>query len=321
MIYITVLIFFFIIELIYFKFADLFNIIDKPNERSSHKQITILGGGVLFYFAVVLYSFLNGILYPWFLIGMTLIAIISFVDDIRPQSYKVRLAIHLMSILLLFYQIGMYELPWYYFPIALVISVGILNAYNFMDGINGMIGIYTIVVLGSLWYINLFYLNFVDGQIIYYLMLALIVFNFFNFRRNAKCFAGDVGALSLAFVVVFLVGFLILKSEDFKWIGLLSVFGVDTILTIIHRLILKENIFVAHRKHLFQLFANELKYSHLIVSVSYAVIQIVISIGLIVFENYGFWYLSCVISLLSLIYYLLKKKYFHLHQQNIKSNL
>lgn len=316
MIYIVILIVFFLAELIYFKLADRFNIIDKPNERSSHKQITILGGGVVFYLAIVVCFFMNGFQYPWFFAGFTLISTISFIDDVKPQSSKVRLTIHLISMLLLFYQLGMLDLPWYFIVIGLIISTGILNAFNFMDGINGMIGVYTIVVLGSLWYINSFVFNFVDEQIMYYLLLALVVFNFFNFRKRAKCFAGDVGALSLAFVLVFLLGMLIVKSENILWIGLLSAFGVDTILTIIHRLILKENIFVAHRKHLFQLLANELKYSHMIVSAVYAVLQIMISIGLIIFENLAFWYLSGVIIILSITYYIVKKKYFHLHQPN-----
>ena len=214
MIYIVILIVFFLAELIYFKLADRFNIIDKPNERSSHKQITILGGGVVFYLAIVVCFFMNGFQYPWFFAGFTLISTISFIDDVKPQSSKVRLTIHLISMLLLFYQLGMLDLPWYFIVIGLIISTGILNAFNFMDGINGMIGVYTIVVLGSLWYINSFVFNFVDEQIMYYLLLALVVFNFFNFRKRAKCFAGDVGALSLAFVLVFLLGMLIVKSEN-----------------------------------------------------------------------------------------------------------
>ncbi|MDD2284202.1 MAG: glycosyltransferase family 4 protein [Paludibacter sp.] len=318
MIYACILILLFLAELAYFKLADQFNIVDKPNERSSHKQVTLLGGGVIFYLAMLGYFLISGFQYPWFFSGLTLIAVISFIDDIRPQSYKIRLIVQLISILLMFYQSGLFKLPWYFILIALVLSVGILNAYNFMDGINGMIGIYTTVVMVSLWYINRFVFAFVDEQIIYYLLLALVVFNFFNFRTKARCFSGDVGALSLAFVVVFLLGMLIVKSENITWIGLLAVFGVDTILTIIHRLILKENIFIAHRKHLFQLLVNELNYSHLIVSTLYSVIQISVVGGLLFFEDNAWLYLLSVISSLSIIYYCLKRKYFHLHQSSVK---
>lgn len=319
MTYIIILIVLFLLEFVYFKLADQFNIIDKPNERSSHKQITLLGGGIIFYLAVVIYFLMNGFQYMWFFTGLTLISAISFIDDLKPQSSRLRLAIHLMSMLFLFFQLGVFEMHWTLILLSLIIAIGILNAYNFMDGINGMIGVYTTVVLGSLWYINNFILTFVDERIIYYLLLALVVFNFFNFRKKARCFAGDVGAVSLAFIVIFLLGMLILKSGNIAWIGLLAVFGVDTILTIIHRLILKENILIAHRKHLFQLLANELKFSHLVVSSVYALVQVLVSVGLIFFENHAYWLLAISILLLSIVYYAVKKKYFYLHLQ-LKTN-
>lgn len=319
MTYIIILIVLFLLEFVYFKLADQFNIIDKPNERSSHKQITLLGGGIIFYLAVVIYFLMNGFQYMWFFTGLTLISAISFIDDLKPQSPRLRLAIHLMSMLFLFFQLGVFEMHWTLILLSLIIAIGILNAYNFMDGINGMIGVYTTVVLGSLWYINNFILTFVDERIIYYLLLALVVFNFFNFRKKARCFAGDVGAVSLAFIVIFLLGMLILKSGNIAWIGLLAVFGVDTILTIIHRLILKENILIAHRKHLFQLLANELKFSHLVVSSVYALVQVLVSVGLIFFENHAYWFLAVSILLLSIVYYAVKKKYFYLHLQ-LKTN-
>jgi len=159
-----------------------------------------------------------------------------------------------MAMAFMFYQWGLLATPWYYFVIALVICTGILNAYNFMDGINGITGGYSLVVIGALCYINSVQLNFVDSGFIYTLIIALLVFNFFNFRKKARCFAGDIGAMSAAFIIVFLLGLLIFKTGDFSYIVLLAVYGVDTVLTIIHRLMmLHENIFEAHRKHLYQL--------------------------------------------------------------------
>ena len=312
--YIVLFIVFLVVQLIYFKIADHFNIIDNPNERSSHKQVTLLGGGIIFYLSILIYFLINGFQYPWFFAGLTLISTISFIDDLKPQSSKIRLTIHLISMLLLFYQLGMLYLPWYYILIGLVLSTGILNAYNFMDGINGMIGIFNVIVLGALWYINRNIFYFADEKIIYYMVIALIVFNVFNFRNKARCFAGDVGAFSLSFSVVFLLGMLIIKSENLIWIGILTVYGVDTILTIIHRLILKENIFIAHRKHLFQLLVNELKIPHLIVSLIYSFIQMLVIVGLIFIKDYTYLYLAGVIFVLSVTYILIKIKYFHLHQ-------
>ena len=318
MIYILFFILLFAVELIYFRIADHFNIIDKPNERSSHTSITLLGGGIVFYIGVLLYFALEGFQYPWFVLGLTLITIISFADDIRPQSTKLRLVVHFISMILMFYQWGLFDLPWYYALLALIVSTGILNAYNFMDGINGITGGYSLVVAGVLCYINLYQVPFVDANLLYAFILSLIVFNYFNFRTKAKCFAGDVGAISAAFIILFLLGLLIIKSGDFSYIVLLVVYGVDTVLTIVHRLILKENIFKAHRKHVFQLMANELKIPHIIVSVFYALLQAVIAVGYFVCKLYSYYYLIGIIIILLIGYVLFMKKYFQLHGKGNK---
>jgi len=314
MIYILLFILFFAAELVYFRIADHFNIIDKPNQRSSHSSITLRGGGIVFYIGVLLYFALEGFQYPWFFLGLTLLSIISFADDIRPQSSKLRLVLHFMAMALMFYQWGLLTLPWYYSVISLVICTGILNAYNFMDGINGITGGYSLVVIGALCYINSVQLNFVDSGFIYTFILALLVFNFFNFRKKARCFAGDIGAMSAAFIIVFLLGLLIFKTRDFSYIVLLAVYGVDTVLTIIHRLLLRENIFEAHRKHLFQLMANELKIPQLLVSSIYGLLQALIAIGLFLSGSHSYLYLISVILILSIVYIVLMKKYYRLHK-------
>ena len=315
MIYILLLLSFFLLQLAYFRLADKFNIIDKPNQRSSHTSITLRGGGIIFLIAYLVYFATQGLQYPWFTVGLTLISLISFADDIKPQSSKLRLAIHFVAMGLMFYQWGLFSLPWYFTVLAFVFCTGILNAYNFMDGINGITGLYSSVILGSLWAINTFSCHFVDNNFIYFLLLSLVVFNFFNFRKKAKCFAGDVGAVSMAFIIVFLLGKLVISTGNFSYIILLGVYGVDSILTIIHRLMLKENIFDAHRKHLYQLMANELRIPHLVVSSIYGVLQALVVAGIFVFEEYSYWYMLVVIVILSTVYVFLKKKYFYLHIQ------
>lgn len=320
MIYLSLFIVLFIIELVYFKLADYFNIIDKPNARSSHSAITLRGGGIIFYIGVLLYFVVEGFQYHWFFLGLTLISLISFADDIRPQSKRLRLAVHFSSMALMFYQWELLNYPWYYAILALVICTGILNAYNFMDGINGITGGYSLAVIGALCYINAMVVEFVDANLIYCLVLALLVFNFFNFRKKAKCFAGDVGAISIAFSILFLIGLLILKTSDFSYIMFLAVYGVDAILTIIHRLILKENIFEPHRKHAYQLLANELKFSHVSVSFFYSFIQLVISAGLLITQYFypnalcSTIYSLIILLLLSVVYSSFKKKYYSLHK-------
>ena len=240
MYYLLIIILLFAAELLYFKIADKCNIIDKPNERSSHSTITLRGGGIIFYIGALFYFIASGAMYPWFMLGLTLITAISFIDDIKPISQLPRLVVHFTAMLLLFYQWGLYDLPWWSIVVALIVCTGIINAYNFMDGINGITGGYSLVILCALAYANARIVEFVEPALIYTIICAVLVFNFFNFRKKAKCFAGDVGSVAIAFIVLFLVGKLMLTTMNFSWIILLVVYGVDSVLTIIHRILLHE---------------------------------------------------------------------------------
>lgn len=318
MYYVIVLVLLFLAELFYFRVADKFNIIDKPNERSSHSRITLRGGGIIFYFGALAYFLSNHWEYPWFMLALTLITFISFVDDIRSTSQGLRLVFHFTAMALMFYQWGLFSLSWWWIIIALIICTGIINAYNFMDGINGITGGYSLVILGALAYINSEITTFVEPALINTVLCSVLVFCFFNFRKKAKCFAGDVGSVSIAFILLFLIGKLIIKTEDFSWIILLSVYGVDSVLTIIHRLMLHENIGLPHRKHMYQLMANELKIPHVGVSLIYMGAQALVILGYFCFVRYGYWYLLGIIVLLSGIYVLFMRRYFHLHIQKGK---
>ena len=302
----------FVAELLYFRIADKFNIIDRPNERSSHSQVTLRGGGIIFYFGVVVYFIYYQFNYPWFFAGLTLITLISFLDDVRSIPSLFRLIIQFVASGLIFFQWELFAMPWFLWLGALVVCTGIINAYNFMDGINGITGGYSLVVASALWYINAQVVNFGDEKLIIILIMSLLVFNFFNFRTKAKCFAGDVGATSVAFILIFLIGQLIIKSGDFSYLILLAVYGVDTVMTIIHRIQLKEQVMEAHRKHMYQIMANELRMPHVAVSLLYMVVQAVIIGGYFLVSNH-YLYFALVILVLIMVYLLFMKKYFHLH--------
>ena len=314
MYYLVILVLLFLAELFYFKLADKCNIIDKPNERSSHTKVTLRGGGIIFYFGALVYFLTNHWEYPWFMVALTLITFISFVDDIRSTSQGLRLVFHFSAMALMFYQWGLFSLSWWWIIVALVICTGIINAYNFMDGINGITGGYSLVVLVALAYINAEVTPFIEPALIYTVLCSVLVFCFFNFRKKAKCFAGDVGSVAIAFIILFLIGKLIITTKNFSWIILLSVYGVDSVLTIIHRLMLHENIGLPHRKHMYQLMANELKMSHVVVSFIYMVVQAIVIVGYIMCLNYGYWYLFATVLLLSLLYICFINKYFELHR-------
>ena len=275
---ISILVVLFLLELLYFKVADYFNIVDKPNHRSSHTRITIRGGGGIFVIAPLICSFYTNLLYPYFSGGLLLIGFISFIDDVNPVSNKIRITFHLAAVTLMFMQIELFTLPYYWVIMALIFVIGTINAINFMDGINGITGAYGLVTLSTLYFINRS-VNFTDPALLISAILSLIVFNFFNFRGKAVCFAGDVGSISLAFIVLFFVLQLILHTQSLSYLLLLLVYGLDTFTTIVFRLIRKENIFEAHRSHFYQFWANEKKVPHLIIAASYGLMQLIINIA------------------------------------------
>src|SRR5690554_5067146 len=254
-------------EVLYFRIADRFNIIDKPNERSSHTRVTLRGGGIIYWVASLLYLLFNpSETAGWFVAGMTLIAGVSFWDDVKGLGQRIRLLFLLLAMTCTFILADVYGLfPWWVIIIGYVVFIGIVNAYNFMDGINGITGLYTMGVLLPLLYVNERLFSFVNTDLLIYPLLASGVFLFFNFRKRAKCFAGDVGSVGIAFWIVTVLLLLIIDTGNLVWIGFLMVYGVDTVCTIIHRIYLKQNIMEAHRLHFFQIMANERGMDHRLV--------------------------------------------------------
>lgn len=287
----------FLTELLYFKIADRFNIIDKPNERSSHIHHTIRGGGIIFLFGILIWFYLSGWQGPWFVLAITTIAVISFLDDVTSLKVWVRFLFQFGSVILIFYQLWPIAWPVYLLVVAGVVCVGTMNAFNFMDGINGITGVYALVMVCTFGYVNYFIAPFTDDILLPVTGLSLLVFLFFNFRKEARCFAGDVGSVTIALILIFFLLQLIIKTNNFLWALLFLLYGTDSIITIIYRLKRKENIFQAHRTHLFQYLSNEMKVPHLIVASGYGVVQAIINAGIIFCfdnRNYG---LAVVIAL------------------------
>ena len=335
-----------LLELAYFKIADKFNIIDKPNERSSHSTIVLRGGGIIFLLGAWVCSFAFGFQYLWFLLGLTLVAGVSFIDDIHSLPDSVRLVVQFTAAALAFYQLGMLSGEWFetngmlvgglLILLALIVYVGATNVINFMDGINGITAGYALAVLLPLLAINCGFKfqdsGFNELQSVYFdqslavvTILSVLVFCIFNFRPKgrAKCFAGDVGSIGIAFIMLFLIGKVIIATGDLTYLIFLLVYGVDGVLTICHRIMLHENLGEAHRKHAYQLMANELKIGHVKVSLLYLAMQLVVSLGFIYVcpDNvFCHWmYLIGAFLLLAVAYVLFKKKYYHLHEEYLAS--
>ena len=338
--YILIFILLLIAEIVYFRIADKYNIIDKPNQRSSHTTIVLRGGGIIFLIGAWVWSAFFGFDYPWFLAGLTLVAGVSFVDDIRSLPDSVRLVAQFAAAAMAFYQLDILHWEmWWIVLVALVVYVGATNVINFMDGINGITAGYALAVLVPLGLLNTNYHElatnlttnyssiissdgvFVDQSLIVASIIAAIVFCIFNFRPKgkAKCFAGDVGSIGIAFIMLFLLGNVIIKTGDITWLIFLLVYGVDGCLTIIHRIMLHENLGEAHRKHAYQIMANELKIGHVKVTLLYMTIQLVVSLGFVYLcPNTALchWmYLIGALAVLAIAYVLFMKKYYHLHEE------
>lgn len=338
-IYIIIIVLLLIAELIYFRIADKYNIIDKPNQRSSHTTIVLRGGGIIFLIGAWVWSLFFGFHYPWFLAGLTLVAGVSFVDDIRSLPDSVRLVAQFAAAAMAFYQLGILHWEmWWIVIIALIVYVGATNVINFMDGINGITAGYALAVLVPLGLLNTNYHElatncssivssdgvFVDQSLIVASIIAAVVFCIFNFRPKgrAKCFAGDVGSIGIAFIMLFLLGNVIMKTGDITWLIFLLVYGVDGCLTIVHRIMLHENLGEAHRKHAYQIMANELKIGHVKVTLLYMAMQLVVSLGFIYLcpdTVVCHWmYLIGALAVLAIAYVLFMKKYYHLHEEYLR---
>lgn len=302
-----------ILELGYFGIACRFDIIDKPELRRSHGTTILRGGGIAFLFAVCLYELFFGPAFMWFFLGLLLVGSVSFADDMRSLSYSVRLVVQFVAVALLFYQVDILRpLYWWWMLPALVAGVGIVNAFNFMDGINGITGCYSLAVILPLIYLD-YRIGFIDINFLFIVTFSLLLFSFFNFRKVAKCFAGDVGSISIAFILLFALVCLMLRTGDLSYIAFVAVYCVDTALTICHRIILRERIVEAHRKHAYQIMANELGIGQLTIASAYASLQLLISAGLLFLPVNSYAYLAVVVIALCVIYVLFMKKFFHLH--------
>ena len=333
-IYVTYAIIFILLlalELVYFNIADKFNIIDKPNDRSSHSTIVLRGGGIIFLLGAWVWSALFGFQYPWFLLGLTLVAGISFIDDIHSLPDSLRLVVQFTAAALAFYQLGMLNGAWFeqfgwlmgglFILLALIVYVGATNVINFMDGINGITAGYALAVLIPLALVS----DKADLSLIIVSILSVLVFCIFNFRPKgkAKCFAGDVGSIGIAFIMLFLIGKVIIATGDFTYFIFLLIYGVDGILTICHRIMLHENLGEAHRKHVYQLMCNELKMGHVKVSLLYMTMQLVVSLVFIYLcpntIACHWMYLIGSVVVLAVAYIFFIKKYYYLHEEYLAS--
>ena len=326
-------------ELMYFKIADKCNIIDRPNERSSHSTIVLRGGGVIFTLSMIAWVVMmimqeNDITsYIPFLVGLLMVAGVSFWDDVHSLPDSLRMVAQIIAYLLMFWSMGiMHWNMWWIVPIALFFCVGATNIINFMDGINGITEAYALAMLIPIALMNSGFkiqdssvAGFIEPSYLIVAIIGLLVFSIFNFRPKgkAKCFAGDVGSIGIAFIILFSLGKLMFATQDVTYIVFFLLYGIDGSMTIFHRIMLHENLGQAHRKHAFQLMSNELKIGHVTVSLIYMVLQLLVSLGFIYLcpnTILAHWiYLVVAGFVFAGAYILFMMKYYHLHEEYLAS--
>ena len=264
--------------IIYLKIAEKWSIIDQPNSRSSHLVVTKRGGGIIYLIALVIYMISSNFNMPSIIICGLLLGIMGFIDDVKNLDFKIKLIFQCLTIGY-FLSTGSYNgLEWYLLILMFFLIISSINILNFMDGINGLTILYSLSFLISFYIINAHIIAFTDSNFLLIVILSNLIIGYFNIRKKAVCFLGDVGAITMGFIYAVLTITLIVKTNSLSPLVLFLVYFLDSGWTIVERLLAKENIFHPHRKHLYQLLVNEYKLSHLLVASIYFSIQALINI-------------------------------------------
>lgn len=301
---------------------------DHVNERSSHKKVVPRAGGVaivitFFIGMMAIYFFadrtlINKSYMQGFIFSSILIAAVSFYDDVKSKSVAFKLSAQLIATITILFSgivldeislpvIGVVELGWFGYLLSLLWIIGLTNAYNFMDGLDGLIG--GVTVIAGIYFMAICY--FYGSHFVYISSYTLVAgalgFLILNFPP-AKIFMGDVGSVFLGFAFAVLA--IIASRYDNSHISFLVMplllFNVlyDVIFTLFRRLLRGENITRAHNKHLYQLM-NQVGFSHLQVSLtqySMAFIQGLGAICMLQITNTDRLYVFIPFILLQIVY-------------------
>ena len=246
------------------------------------------GMGLVLVCAFMFYGFSTGFTLPdYFVIGVLMLATVSFIDDLIFLKHSLRFLFQIVALLLMLWQLPITSQNQELLVLAcagLIFGIGVINAFNFMDGINGMLLLNCFVILGSFFYLNEFVedaagnpLNFTDSNFILSMMIAVAIMAFLNVRNKAVAFMGDVGSMTISIIILYLMYSLLLATGNYIYLLLFSIFGIDAGLTVGYKLILRQNIFVPHRDFLFKRLVHIARFPHLKVSIGYALVQLFIN--------------------------------------------
>jgi UDP-N-acetylmuramyl pentapeptide phosphotransferase/UDP-N-acetylglucosamine-1-phosphate transferase len=294
------------------------HILDIPNARSSHSEPTPSGGGLVIITVAIGALLLLGLfgILIWsgpllaYIAGAGIVGTISFLDDIRNLSYRSRILIQSIAAILIIVSgiylsslslpvVGNINVSWLGIPLTFVFIIGLTNAYNFMDGIDGLAGLQAVIasffLLFLAWLVNAELLS-VTGLLIGASTLGFLVHNW----SPAKIFMGDIGSTFLGFSFAVLILMLNDQDTQFFFLGVLALwpFIFDTTYTFLRRLMRGENVFEAHRSHLYQKLVDQ-GYSQSSTTLFYGLLSFVgILLGLAWY--YGFLNLGVLVLITAL---------------------
>jgi UDP-N-acetylmuramyl pentapeptide phosphotransferase/UDP-N-acetylglucosamine-1-phosphate transferase len=272
------LLFWIALAVVYIYLARHYNIVDHPNHRSSHHHVTIRGGGIVFWIGLMVSTLMFNHFSIEFAAAVGLLGLASFIDDLVSIPALTRILIQFLSVLLLFwfnsYFHSLFELSWMVIPIVFIVIIGSMNIYNFMDGINGLSVCYTLLGL-----LSLMFFDPEKAPLYIFIALPLLAMSVFNVRPKGKAsfFSGDIGSITAGFTLVYCILLVGIRESSIVYLSLIFIYLIDGGWTIIIRMLNKENIFEAHRSHVFQILANEFNWGHLKIVSIYISLQLMIN--------------------------------------------
>ena len=296
--------------------AARYNVVDVPNQRSSHTQITPRGGGlsivIIWYIGITVLFFYNQIgdqLYYALLCGV-LLAVISLIDDVINLSPKIRLLVQISVVIGAFVLLkgikpielfnAQFDYKFLLYPLAIVGMIWFINLYNFLDGIDGYVSIEAI-------FIALAIFIFTANVIVIVLAASVLGFLVWNWPK-AKIFMGDVGSTQLGFILVVLGIYFHNQNElsILYWLLLTAPFWFDATFTLFRRWRNKENISVAHKKHAYQRIVQA-GFSHLKTDIWLICINVILLGIILVVKKYDLLFIPSFIIVIVALYFLTKQ--------------
>ena len=251
---------------IFIKNAEKFNLIDIPNVRSAHKVPIARGAGIVFGFIFIITSFFMNYLSPesytynYVLISLVVVFLTGLYDDLKNISSKAKFLFLIIATVLAFVDgisidsLGNYfgyelQLGYLALPFTIFAVVGFTNALNLTDGLDGLAGSISIIMLSGLLYIGV---QQNDCTLIYlpiFLISLLLSFLWFNWHP-AKVFMGDSGSLFLGFVIALLSIYALKYINPSSILFLAAIPMLDTLMVMKRRRQRGQSLFIADKNHL-----------------------------------------------------------------------